>query len=118
MSAAFDGHPLAKQGRAGEALTASMSSSFVGALFATIMLTFLAPIVANFALDFGPPEYFAVYPLTFCSFVGLGQQSPFKVIAAMMLGFAFAAVGTDEVTGSQVSISSLPSLDCSGSARS
>ena len=63
------------------------------------MLTFLAPIVANFALDFGPPEYFAVYLLTFCSFVGMGRQSPFKVISAMMLGFAFACVGTDEVTG-------------------
>ena len=50
VATTFDGHPLAKQGRAGEALTASLSSSFVGAFFATIMLTFLAPIVANFAL--------------------------------------------------------------------
>jgi putative tricarboxylic transport membrane protein len=100
VATTFDGHPLAKQGRAGEALTASLSSSFVGAFFATIMITFLAPIVANWALDFGPPEYFAVYLLTFCSFVGMGQQSPFKVIASMMLGFCFACVGTDEVTGS------------------
>ena len=99
VATTFDGHPLAKQGRAGEALTASLSSSFIGALIATIMLTFMAPIVANFALDFGPPEYFAVYLLTFCSFVGMGRQSPFKVISAMMLGFAFAAVGTDEITG-------------------
>jgi putative tricarboxylic transport membrane protein len=99
VATTFDGHPLAKQGRAGEALTASLTSSFVGALIATLVLTFLAPIVANFALDFGPPEYFAVYLLTFCSFVGMGRQSPFKVLSAMMLGFAFAAVGTDEVTG-------------------
>ncbi len=99
VATTFDGHPLAKQGRAGEALTASLSSSFVGAFFATIMLTFMAPVVANFALDFGPPEYFSVYLLTFCSFVGMGRQSPFKVISAMMLGFAFASVGTDEITG-------------------
>jgi putative tricarboxylic transport membrane protein len=99
VATTFDGHPLAKQGRAGEALTASLTSSFIGALIATLVLTFLAPIVANFALDFGPPEYFAVYLLTFCSFVGMGQQAPFKVIASMMLGFAFASVGTDEVTG-------------------
>ncbi len=99
VATTFDGHPLAKQGRAGEALTASLSSSFIGALIATIVLTFLAPIVANFALAFGPPEFFSVYLLTFCSFVGMGRQSPFKVISAMMLGFAFASVGTDEITG-------------------
>jgi putative tricarboxylic transport membrane protein len=99
VATTFDGHPLAKQGRAGEALTASLSSSFIGALIATIMLTFMAPIVANFALDFGPAEYFSVYLLTFCSFVGMGRQSPFKVISSMMFGFAFASVGTDEVTG-------------------
>jgi len=99
VATTFDGHPLAKQGRAGEALTASLSSSFIGALIATIVLTFLAPIVAKFALKFGPPEFFSVYLLTFCSFVGMGRQSPFKVISAMMLGFAFASVGTDEITG-------------------
>jgi len=99
VATTFDGYPLAQQGRAGEALTASLSSSFIGALIATIVLTFLAPIVANFALDFGPPEYFSVYLLTFCSFVGLGRQSPSKVISSMMLGFAFASVGTDEITG-------------------
>jgi putative tricarboxylic transport membrane protein len=99
VATTFDGHPLAKQGRAGEALTASLSSSFIGALIATIVLTFLAPIVAKFALRFGPPEFFSVYLLTFCSFVGMGRQSPFKVISAMMLGFAFACVGTDEITG-------------------
>jgi putative tricarboxylic transport membrane protein len=99
VATTFDGHPLAKQGRAGEALTGALTSSFVGALIATLVLTFLAPLVAKFALDFGPPEYFAVYLLTFCSFVGMGRQSPFKVISAMMLGFAFSAVGTDEVTG-------------------
>ncbi len=99
VATTFDGHPLAQQGRAGEALTASMSSSFVGALVATVVLTFLAPIVANFALEFGPPEFFSVYLLTFCSFIGMGRQSPWKVIAAMMLGFCFASVGTDEITG-------------------
>ncbi len=99
VATTFDGHPLAKQGRAGEALTASLTSSFIGALIATIVLTFLAPIVANFALAFGPPEFFSVYLLTFCSFVGMGRQSPFKVISSMMLGFAFACVGTDEITG-------------------
>jgi putative tricarboxylic transport membrane protein len=99
VATTFDGYPLAQQGRAGEALTAAFSGSFVGALVAVLMITFLAPLVAKFALKFGPPEFFAVYMLTFFSFVGMGRGSPFKTIAAMMFGFALAAVGLDTVTG-------------------
>ena len=99
VATTFDGYPMAQQGRAGEALTAAFTSSFVGAFFAVLMITFLAPLVAKFALKFGPPEFFAVYLLTFCSFVGMGKGSPMKILASMMLGFALAAVGMDTVTG-------------------
>src|SRR5947207_3864711 len=99
VATTFDGYPLAQQGRAGNALTAAFTSSFVGALIAVIVITFLSPIVANFALEFGPPEFFAVYLLTFCAFVGMSKEPPFKTLASMMLGFALAAVGTDPVTG-------------------
>src|SRR4051794_25995405 len=99
VATTFDGYPMAQQGRAGEALTAAFTSSFIGALVAVVMITFLAPLVAQFALQFGPPEFFSVYLLTFCSFIGMGKGSPFKTLASMMLGFALAAVGMDTVTG-------------------
>jgi putative tricarboxylic transport membrane protein len=99
VATTFDGYPLAQQGRAGNALTAAFTSSFVGALVAVIVITFLSPVVASFALEFGPPEFFAVYLLTFCAFVGMSKEPPFKTIASMMIGFALAAVGTDPVTG-------------------
>lgn len=99
VATTFDGYPLAQNGRAGEALTAAFTSSFVGALIATLVLTFLSPVVAGFALKFGPPEYFGVCLLTFCAFVGISRDPPFKTIAAMMLGFGLAAVGQDSVTG-------------------
>jgi putative tricarboxylic transport membrane protein len=99
VATTFDGYPLAQRGRAGKALTAAFTSSFVGAFIATLVLTFLSPIVAGFALRFGPPEYFAVCLLTFCAFVGISRDPPFKTIAAMMLGFGLAAVGQDSVTG-------------------
>src|SRR5687767_3826760 len=99
VATTFDGYPLAQQGKAGQALTAAFTSSFVGALIAVIMITFLSPLVARFALRFGPPEFFSVYLLTFCAFVGMAKGTPFKTIAAMMLGFALAAVGLDTVTG-------------------
>ena len=99
VATTFDGYPMAQKGRAGEALTAAFTSSFVGALFAILVITFLAPLVARFALRFGPPEYFAIQLLTFCSFVGMGREPPVKTIASMMLGFALAAVGLDTMTG-------------------
>ena len=99
VATTFDGYPMAQQGRAAQALTAAFTSSFVGALFAVILITFLAPVLARFALNFGPAEYFAVQLLTFCSFVGMSKEPVAKVVAAMMLGFALAAVGLDSVTG-------------------
>lgn len=99
VATTFDGYPMAQQGKAGEALTGAFTSSFIGAFIAVVMITFLAPLVAKFALKFGPPEFFSVYLLTFCSFVGMGKGSPFKILASMTLGFALACVGMDTVTG-------------------
>jgi len=99
VATTFDGYPMAQQGQAGEALTAAFTSSFFGAFVAVIMITFVAPLVANFALQFGPPEFFAVQFLAFASFIGMGRGSPFKIITSMMIGFALAAVGIDTVTG-------------------
>src|SRR6187399_571281 len=99
VATTFDGYPMAQHGKAGEALTAAFTSSFVGALFAVIMITLLAPLVASFALNFGPPEIFSVYFLAFCSFVGLSKEPPFKTVASMMIGFALGAVGLDQMTG-------------------
>ena len=99
VATTFDGYPMAQRGRAAQALTAAFTSSFVGAIFAVLLITFLAPLLAKFALKFGPAEFFAVQLLTFCSFVGMSKEPPAKTIAAMMLGFALAAVGLDAVTG-------------------
>lgn len=99
VATTFDGHPLAQQGRAGSALTAAFTSSFFGALVAVIMITFLSPVIASFALRFGPPEFFSVYLLTFCAFVGMSGGNAAKTVASMMIGFALAAVGLDSVTG-------------------
>ncbi len=99
VATTFDGYPMAQNGQAAQALTAAFSSSFFGALVAIVMITFLAPLVAKFALKFGPPEFFAVQLLTFCSFVGMSKEPAWKTLAAMFLGFALAAIGMDNVTG-------------------
>lgn len=100
VATTFDGYPLAKKGMAGEALTTSFTASFIGALFAILLITFVAPTIAAYALRFGPPEFFAIMLLTFASFMTMGKEAPLKVLCAMMLGFALACVGIDIVTGS------------------
>src|SRR5438105_6887215 len=71
VATTFDGYPMAQQGQAAEALTAAFTSSFIGSLVAVMLITFLGPGIATFALNFGPPEFFAVYLLTFGSFACL-----------------------------------------------
>src|SRR4026208_2321485 len=99
VATTFDGYPMAQQGRAAEALTAAFTSSFIGSLVAVMLITFLGPMISSFAWKFGPPEFFAVYLLTFCSFVGLGREAKHKTVISMSLGLLLAGVGMDTVSG-------------------
>ena len=99
VATTFDGYPMARDGRGGQALTAAFTSSFVGALFSIVLITFFAPVLAEIALKFGPPEFFAIQLLTFSSFIGLGGGNPLKSLVAILLGFILASVGLDIVTG-------------------
>jgi putative tricarboxylic transport membrane protein len=99
VATTFDGHPMARQGLGGQALTAAFTSSFIGAAFAIVLVTFFAPLIAEFSLKFGPPEFLGVQLLTFSAFVGLGGSSIPKTIVAILLGFMLSAVGMDIVSG-------------------
>src|SRR6266545_3779105 len=99
VATTFDGYPLAKQGLGGQALTAAFTSSFVGAFFSIVLITLFAPMLAEIALKFGPPEFFAIQLLTFSSFVGLGGGNPIKSLVSILLGFILASAGLDIVTG-------------------
>jgi putative tricarboxylic transport membrane protein len=99
VATTFDGYPMAKAGKAGKALVIAFLAHGVGAVFGIVMLTFFAPIIAEFALKFGPAEIFAVMMLTFSAFVGLGGTSPLKTVSAILFGFILAAIGMDIVSG-------------------
>ena len=99
VATTFDGYPMAKQGHATQALTLAFTSAGIGALVGVTVITVLSGWVTQFALKFSSPEYFAVYLLTFCSFIGMGNSSAFKAVVSMMLGFAFATVGMDGISG-------------------
>ncbi len=96
----FDGFPLAKhKGRPGLALASSFVASFGGALIATLLFTFFAVILADWALRFGPPELFAVFMMAFATLIGLGGGSAVKTVAMIAFGLLLAAVGFDTITG-------------------
>lgn len=99
VATTFDGYPMAKKGEATRALTLAFVSAGIGALSGVVMITLLSGWVANFALRFSSPEYFAVYFLAFASFISMGAQSPFKTLVSMMIGFALACVGMDTISG-------------------
>ncbi|MBL4811331.1 MAG: tripartite tricarboxylate transporter permease [Rhodobacteraceae bacterium] len=95
----LDGYPMAKAGRAGDALVLSGVASFVGALFATIGLMLLAPMLARVAYLFGPAEYFALYLLAFCTLGGMASNNQAKAALASCIGLAIAMVGVDNNSG-------------------
>lgn len=95
----LDGYPMARQGRAGEALAISGVASFVGSFFATWGLVFLAPQLVKVALLFGPAEYFALYVLAFATLGGVSSVNQSKAAFAAALGLAIAMVGVDGQTG-------------------
>lgn len=99
MMTTLDGYPMAKQGKAGEALVLSGVASFVGAMLATFGLMLLAPLLARVAYLFGPAEYFALYLLAFCTLGGIASKNQAKAAAAAALGLGIAMVGLDNTTG-------------------
>ena len=95
----LDGYPMAKKGRAGDALVLSGVASFVGAFLATVGLMLLAPVLARVAYLFGPAEYFALYLLAFCTLGGLASSNQAKAALAAAIGLGIAMIGLDNQTG-------------------
>ena len=95
----LDGYPMAKAGRAGEALVLSGFASFYGAMFATIGLMFLAPMLARVAFVFGPAEYFALYMLAFMTLGGMASNNQAKSAIAACIGIGIAMIGVDNSSG-------------------
>jgi putative tricarboxylic transport membrane protein len=95
----LDGYPMARNGRAGDALVLSGVASFVGAFLATIGLMLLAPLLARVAYLFGPAEYFALYLLAFCTLGGMASNNQAKAAIASCIGLGIAMIGVDNNSG-------------------
>lgn len=99
IATTFDGHPLAKQGKAGVALTSSAIVSAVGTLAGILILLFLAQPVSALALSFGPIEMFALVVFGLTMMIGVSGDRVMKGLAAGGLGLMLGAVGNDPISG-------------------
>jgi putative tricarboxylic transport membrane protein len=95
----FDGYPMAKSGRAGEALAISAIASFVGGMIGMVFLVFLTEPVAGVALKFGPSEQFALMLFALTATITLSEGSILKGFMAMGIGFMLSTIGMDGQSG-------------------
>jgi putative tricarboxylic transport membrane protein len=99
VTTAFDGFPMTKQGRAGEALWIAAVGSFIAGTLGTFVLCIIGPGTAKYAFKFGPPEYFGLLFLSLTTLVSLSGSSMIKGLGAGLAGILIASIGLDPVTG-------------------
>ncbi|GGA94543.1 tripartite tricarboxylate transporter TctA [Brucella endophytica] len=99
VMSALDGYPLARQGRAGEALMLSGLSSFVGGMIGATGLALFAPVLASLAIGFGPAEYFVLMVFAFATLGSMVGSQPVKTLIGCTLGLMLATVGLDATSG-------------------
>ncbi len=99
MVTAMEGNKMAKNGRAGAALATAAIGSFVAGTIATVLVTLFAPLVATHAVKLGPPEYFMLMVLAFCTVSAVLGKSTLRGLTALFIGLAMGLVGIDQITG-------------------
>ncbi len=95
----LDGYQMARQGRAGPALGISAFGSFIAGTLATMLIMLVAPPLARFALQFGPPEYFSLMFLGLTVVTYLASGSMVKALMMACLGIFLGTIGTDNISG-------------------
>lgn len=99
MATALEGNKMAKAGRGGPALATSAIGSFVAGTIATIGLAFLAPWLVDFAVRFGPEDYFALMCVAFVTVSATFGDSPVRGLTSLFIGLTLGLVGIDKLTG-------------------
>ena len=101
VASTLDGYPLAQKGRAGPALVMQAIASFVGGTIGVVLISALAPLLADFAASFGPSEYFLIITVGLLLLTAMMGEDKVKGIISALLGFAIGTVGVDVMSGAQ-----------------
>ncbi|MCX7846303.1 MAG: tripartite tricarboxylate transporter permease [Dictyoglomaceae bacterium] len=99
VATTFDGYPMSKKGKSGQALGIGLISSFIGGLASVFVMIILSPILARWALRFGPFEYFSLILMAFIGVMGLLGGNIWKNFVALSLGMVFSCIGADTING-------------------
>lgn len=97
----LEGYKLARQGRAGAALSMAAIGSFLGGTVTIVLLIFAAIWISRFALNFAPPEYFLLATLGITATASMGEGSALKALFMAVIGLMLALVGTDPILGTE-----------------
>lgn len=96
---AVDGHQLARQGRAGAALSIAAIGSFLAGICAVVAVVFLTPVLSQFALSFNAPEYFLIAAFGIVATASMGSSSAVKALLVAVIGLVISLIGTDPLIG-------------------
>ena len=110
MVTALEGNKMAKSGRAGAALATAAIGSFVAGTICTVLVTLFAPVVATYAIRLGPPEYFLLMVLAFCTVSAVLGQSTVRGLTSLAIGLAMGLVGIDQLSGQARYTAGVPEL--------
>ena len=95
----LDGYPMCQKGQAGKALSVAMFASFVGGVIGALIITFLSPIIADMAMNFGPGEMFMLAVFGLSVIVAISGKSIAKGLVSAFFGMLLCTVGLDPTNG-------------------
>lgn len=107
---AIEGNKMAKAGRAAQALATAAIGSFVAGTIGTLLLVLVAPLVVDFAVGLGAPDYFAIMLLSFIAVTAVLGSSRIRGFASLVVGLVIGIVGIDSVSGQQRLTFGVPQL--------
>ncbi|MDV8022845.1 tripartite tricarboxylate transporter permease [Rhodococcus sp. IEGM 1330] len=110
IAGTFEGHRMAKNGRAPQALATSAIGAFIGGIIATTLVVFFAPTLASLATNFGPAEYLALAVFAFIATSAVVSDSALKGLTALLIGLTLAVIGIDGPSGASRFTFEVPAL--------
>ncbi|CEA09312.1 Tripartite tricarboxylate transporter TctA family protein [Arthrobacter saudimassiliensis] len=101
IASTFEGHQMAKDGRAPQALATAAIGAFIGGFIASVLVVFFAPKLADLSANFGPQEFFALSIFAFIATASVVSDSVIKGLVSLVIGLAIAVLGIDSISGAE-----------------
>jgi len=99
VATSFDGYPMTQKGEAGRALGMALFGSGIGGIVSVLALVFIAPLIADVALKFGPAEYFGLMVLGLSLVSTVSTDTPIKSFIGVFFGLLISSIGLDPIIG-------------------